>query len=643
LRQELISYLPGILFYVSYPLAPALLLHFSLVISSRKETKYIFFTYFPAILFILALETTFLWSSLRSSIEVYRIYQSVIYIFRFYVVILVLAAVLNLINYYKKALLDDERAQIKWMLYGLIIGLGPFILLYQVPRVLKMNPLLSEEFSSIFFIFIPITFALAIIKYKLMNIELIINRSLVYGALTIFTVGIYLFSIQILQILLAKLFYIQKAAVSAVAALAAAAAFHPARRKIQDLVDKSFYRVSYDYSQTILDFNNKAQRMIKPGHLVDFFLAKLNKVLPLEKASLYIFSTASNKPKLILTRDGQEEAGQMASLFLNKKKIAARKKSLRIEEDIDFSQQEWLQSKGLELVIPLAFKSTDLSGLFCLGRKKSGQKFSREDLELIRTLSSELVLNLERIKLQEDVIYERAEKEKLDELNRLKTEFISTVSHELRTPMTSIQGMTEMLSDREIKDKARQEELLRLMAGETNRLSRLLHNILDFGRIEQKVKKYSFQKAEIRSIVEEGAKIFQSRLKKENFILRTFLPSKPIFLKVDVDALKQALTNLIDNAIKYSADNKEINIELIDMDQEVEIQVRDKGIGIPVKDQPKIFEKFYRHPEACRHQPQGVGLGLKVVKHIMEAHRGEIRVESQPGRGSTFSLIFPKP
>jgi len=79
------------------------------------------------------------------------------------------------------------------------------------------------------------------------------------------------------------------------------------------------------------------------------------------------------------------------------------------------------------------------------------------------------------------------------------------------------------------------------------------------------------------------------------------------------------------------------------MDQEVEIQVRDKGIGIPVKDQPKIFEKFYRHPEACRHQPQGVGLGLKVVKHIMEAHRGEIRVESQPGRGSTFSLIFPKP
>jgi len=403
-----------------------------------------------------------------------------------------------------------------------------------------------------------------------MNIELIINRSLVYGALTIFTVGIYLFSIQILQILLAKLFYIQKAAVSAVAALAAAAAFHPARRKIQDLVDKSFYRVSYDYSQTILDFNNKAQRMIKPGHLVDFFLAKLNKVLPLEKASLYIFSTASNKPKLILTRDGQEEAGQMASLFLNKKKIAARKKSLRIEEDIDFSQQEWLQSKGLELVIPLAFKSTDLSGLFCLGRKKSGQKFSREDLELIRTLSSELVLNLERIKLQEDVIYERAEKEKLDELNRLKTEFISTVSHELRTPMTSIQGMTEMLSDREIKDKARQEELLRLMAGETNRLSRLLHNILDFGRIEQKVKKYSFQKAEIRSIVEEGAKIFQSRLKKENFILRTFLPSKPIFLKVDVDALKQALTNLIDNAIKYSADNKEINIELIDMDQEVE-------------------------------------------------------------------------
>lgn len=643
LRQEWSSYLPGILFYISYPLAPALLLHFSFIISSRKKIKYVFLTYFPAMLFVLALETTFLWASLKSSIEIYRIYQSIIYIFRYYVVILVLAAVINLINYYRKAFLEVERAQIKWLLYGLIVGLGPFILFYQLPRVLKVNPLLSEEFSSIFFIFIPVTFALAIIKYRLMNIELIINRSLVYGALTIFTVGIYLFSVEILQVIIARFFNIQRTALSAAAALAAAAAFHPARRKIQELVDKSFYRVSYDYRRTIIDFNNKAQRMIKPDHLADFFLTKLNRVLPLEKISLSLYSAATKPPSLILYRDEGGEEGQKTSLFLNKKQIMARKKAVRIEEDLDFSQEDWLQAEGLELIIPLVFKSTNLAGLLCLGRKKSSQKFSREDLELLRAMTNELVLNLERIKLQEDIIYERAEKEKLDELNRLKTEFIATVSHELRTPMTSIRGMTEMLSDGKVKDRLRQEELLKLMAGETRRLSRLLHNILDFGRIEQKTKKYKFQKAEVKSIIEEEVKIFQNKLEKENFIMRTFLPANPVFLNLDVDALRQALTNLIDNAIKYSTDTREIEIELVDMKEEVEIQIRDKGIGIPLEDQAKIFEKFYRHPEACHFQPQGVGLGLKIVKHIMEAHQGEIRVESQPGRGSTFSLIFPKP
>ncbi|MBA7652336.1 Alkaline phosphatase synthesis sensor protein PhoR [subsurface metagenome] len=241
------------------------------------------------------------------------------------------------------------------------------------------------------------------------------------------------------------------------------------------------------------------------------------------------------------------------------------------------------------------------------------------------------------------MIYEKVEKEKLNELIQLKTEFISSVSHEIRTPMSSIRGLAEILQEGRVKDKAKQEELIGLVASESSRLSRFLHNILDFGKIEKDVKTYNFQRVEMQSMIEEAIKLCQYRSEADEIVFNTKYPGKPLFLEVDPDAVKQALTNLLDNAIKYSTDEKKIVIELLPKSKQVEIRITDKGIGIPLEVQEKIFEGFYRHSEAGRHSPKGVGLGLKIVKHIMKAHGGEIRVDSQPGKGSTFSLIFPVP
>lgn len=643
LREESLSYIPEVLYNIFYPLCPALFLHFSLSFSQRisKRSKLIIYT--PALLFAAVLETTYLLSSLKSSIEIFRIYHSVIYVFRFYIIVFVLLAIFHLIISFRRASLDVPRAQIKWILYGLFVGLGPFIFLYQLPLIIKMSPIISEEFSAIFFIFLPISFAFSIIKFKLMNIELLINRSLVYGALTIFTVSLYLFSVYVFQNLFLKFFHVQKAAISVIAALTAAAAFHPARKKFQEFVDKSFYRLSYDYRKTIFSFNEKVQKMIKQDQLIDFFLIKIKKVLPLEHMGISIYSTASGRRKLLIKGGEERDINSIVPICLKSNQILARKKASRTEENIDFTKENFLEERGIELIIPLSFRSAALSGFLTLGKKMSGERFTRDDLELLLTLAGELALNFERIKLQEEVIYERAEKEKLDELSHLKTEFISTVSHELRTPMSSIRGLTEILQEGKIKEKAKQDELLSLVASESNRLSRLLHNILDFGRIEQKLKTYNFQKAEIQSIIEEVVKLFRYRLERDGFLLRVNLPKNPLFLEIDQDALKQALTNLIDNAIKYSSDKKDIDIKLVEMENQVVIQVRDKGIGIPLDVQEKIFERFYRHPDATQHEPKGVGLGLKIVRHIMNAHKGEIRVKSQPNKGSTFSLIFPKP
>jgi signal transduction histidine kinase len=641
-KDAWISVLPGVLYYFLYPLAPALLLHFTLKLTKRDIKKSVIFIYLPAFLFASALIFLFLYSVFHSSIVHYRYYQAVYYIFRFYTVLYVIGTVFLLVSGFRRASMIEERAQIKWIFFGLFVGLGPFILLYQLPQLFKSAPLISDEFSNIFFIFIPLAVAFAIIRFKLMDIELIINRSLVYSFLTIFTVTVYLFFVRFLHEFVSRLANIQEVVVAAVAALAVAAAFHPARRKIQHFVDKSFFRVSFDYRESNRSFNEKAHRMADKDHLVEYFLAKVEKTLPLEFLWILVYSVQDNKKIPIVTKDGGKKLDLLPTEVFKRSSISAKSGAVRMEEGIDFSNESILADSGLEAVISLPFKLLALEGFLLLGKKKSGERYSPEDLDLLLSMANGLALNLERIVLQEEVFLERAEKQKLDELSQMKTEFITTVSHELRTPLSSIHSLSEMLQGGRVKDKAKEEELLGVMADECSRLTRFVHNILDIGKIEQNVKTYHFSWEGIQPIVEEAIALFQGNLLKEGIVLHKDLPEKIITLKIDRDSIKQALTNIIDNAIKYSHDEGEITVRLIENKGDVEIQIQDQGIGISKEDQKKIFDDFFRSPEAIQKSPKGVGLGLRVVKYIMEAHKGEVRIKSHIGEGSIVSLIFPK-
>jgi signal transduction histidine kinase len=180
------------------------------------------------------------------------------------------------------------------------------------------------------------------------------------------------------------------------------------------------------------------------------------------------------------------------------------------------------------------------------------------------------------------------------------------------------------------------------MAGECGRLGRFLHNVLDFGRIEQDVKLYEFRKTDIKPLIVQVAEIARSASAGEDLDLEVEMPEGPVLIEADLDSVCQALLNLVDNAIKYSAGRKRVAVRLAENDRHVEVSVSDQGIGIPAEDREKIFEAFFRSPAAVRHDPKGVGLGLKIVKHIMDAHGGSIAVEGGPGRGTTVTLKFPR-
>jgi signal transduction histidine kinase len=563
---------------------------------------------------------------LLSSIAVFRL-NSLFIVFRAFFVVLCAWALVLLFRTYRKAVAREARDQIRWVFYGIILGLGPFVVLYQMPRVLGFEAILGEDAASGFFVLLPLALALAIFRYKLMDVHVIVNRSVVYSLLTAVTVGVYLLSIEGLRRLFASAAGTGGRWIPVGAAFVAALLFAPARVRIQAIVDRAFFRRGYDYRRTVLGFIAAAEKAFNAEDLLDLFTGTLAKALPVEKFGAFIPSPGLGAPGVAIRRGIDYDA--VASLLAAPP--GPETPLLRPE----------LERLGYESALPLPLGGDGRPGWLFVGRKKSGLKLGDEDRELLETLAGELGAALRRVRLQDEVAYERASREKLEADGRLKTEFISSVSHELRTPMSSLQSISELLKSGRVADTTQRVHLLDLMAGECNRLGRYLHNVLDFGRIEQDAKRYEIRETDLRPVVADVVEIVKWAVADEGLDFKVEIPDVPVRTEADPDAVRQALLNLVDNAVKYGGKRKRVLVRLARTADGAEISVRDNGIGIPAADRERIFEAFYRSPEAARHDPKGVGLGLMIVKHVMDAHGGAVTVESEPGRGTTFTLKFP--
>jgi signal transduction histidine kinase len=229
-------------------------------------------------------------------------------------------------------------------------------------------------------------------------------------------------------------------------------------------------------------------------------------------------------------------------------------------------------------------------------------------------------------------------------LSQMKADFVSNVSHELRTPLASIRVFGEFMKLGRVKEHGKIQEYGEHIETESRRLTQLINNILDFSKIESGRKTYNFERVCVEEIVAETLKTCEIRLRQIGFAVVFQNSPRPLPPAVlDRDAIGQALMNLLDNAVKYSdgAEKKEVSVRLGERDRSIQISVADHGIGIPAEEQKKIFEKFYRVSTGLVHDVKGSGLGLSLVKHIVEAHRGTVTVESAPGRGSVFTISLP--
>ena len=226
-------------------------------------------------------------------------------------------------------------------------------------------------------------------------------------------------------------------------------------------------------------------------------------------------------------------------------------------------------------------------------------------------------------------------------LSQMKSDFVSNVSHELRTPLASIRVFGEFLKLGRVKDAAKMREYGEYIETESRRLTQLINNILDFSRIESGQKRYHFYPTQLGELVADTLKVFEVRLKQDDFTIH-FEPQAGLpRVAIDSDAMTQALVNLLDNAVKYSGAARDITIRLAREAEWVTLAVSDRGVGIPEEDQEKVFERFHRVSTGLVHDVKGSGLGLAIVKHIVEAHGGKVMLDSRPGRGSTFTIFLP--
>lgn len=227
-------------------------------------------------------------------------------------------------------------------------------------------------------------------------------------------------------------------------------------------------------------------------------------------------------------------------------------------------------------------------------------------------------------------------------LQKMRQEFVANVSHELKTPLTSIQGFIETLRGGALEDKEKAQEFLKIISEDTERLNRLIDDLLELSKLDSREDALSLEPLRLDQEVGSVLSVFQNSLNKKNLKVQKDFFQEEITVKAEQDKIRQVLVNFLDNAIKYSPENGNIYLSIKDQNNFIEVSIQDEGPGIPPEALPRLFERFYRVDDARSRELGGTGLGLAIVKHIVVSHHGNVYCHSELGQGSTFSFTLPK-
>jgi len=653
------DYLPSFLYFIFYPAIPAIVLYFSCIYPEEKELLHrnkLFhhLLFVPCFVFVLLLEGSYLAAIKLETYSSIRTFLNALVAFRIYFISYMALSIFSFFRSYKYAVNREVRNRILWVLWSISLGIAPFLLLWTLPLALIHRPLIPDEINYLFLMIIPLAISFSIVKYRLFDIEIIINRSIVYLLVTGIIVSIYLlltgFAGYFLGTMNPSRTYIS---FTIICTLIAAILFSPLKQRIQNLVDKTFYRLKYNYRLAVKDFGSAVFSTFDKTELQNLLMEKINEVFPVERIALVLKNPASDDYELScsygLNKNEKtvlhfKQNSDLIKFIDENKSPMIRKGRESFTPSIELPNVSILNKLGIEMLIPITFQY-QLSGFLIIGKKLSKVKFSEEDISLLSTMLEESFIVLERLRLQESIILERIEKEKLEELNELKSEFISHVSHELQTPITAIFWSVENLLDGVMKKPGpKVTEYLEGISDSSKHLGRMIENLLDIAKIEAGKIEIYLKNLILYQEVEKCCEIMKPFCEDKDIKIDMSFPDD-MQIKADPDYLRTILINLLSNAIKYSPRGSIVKIYaetgMFDKEKKTAISIIDNGSGIEKAKQKLIFERFERIRIKNGKREKGLGLGLYIVKKLVELQGGEIKVKSESNKGSTFTVLFP--
>ena len=227
-------------------------------------------------------------------------------------------------------------------------------------------------------------------------------------------------------------------------------------------------------------------------------------------------------------------------------------------------------------------------------------------------------------------------------LEKIRSEFVANASHELKTPLTSIKGFVETLQDADLNDKSTTKRFLDIIYTHTKRLENLVNDLLSLSAIESKEAKFHLEPSDVGLVIENIVHLYKSKLESKKHLFTLDLPAAIPQVVMDSRKMEEVFSNLLDNAIKFTPQGGTISIRVYEEAEFLRVDVQDSGIGIPPEHLSRIFERFYRVDRVRSREMGGTGLGLAIVKHILLRHNRKVAVQSEPQKGSTFSVFLPK-
>lgn len=668
--------------YLGVVFVPPLMHHFSLVFTRNpKQKKLLLVGYFLAVFFMFISQTDyFVKDVFHYEWGVHTKAQFFHHIFLVYFFIFLSTLFVNLYKFYHTtdSSLLKQQARYYFIAFFLLCSIGPVA--YLPAYNIGIYP-----FAYVAGLLFALVLAYAIVRYRLLNIKFVFSRSLIYFVL----VTIISFSF-VLTSSFAALFFqnlgLNQYLVSAAFAFIVVLGLDPLKNFFASITDRIFFKDKIDYNAVLKYLSNLINQEIDLQSLVLNFEKAFSRHLKVEHTILLLalHNKAVYLPLADYLRHHDDDTADLTALdaayldsplikYLRKNKEAIITDELeRYIYDLNDSAKQHRLNKVLHNLTSVqagaampVFHEGKMTAMIVIGHKVSGEVFSNEDISTFEVLASQLAAALQRSKLYQQVqafnlkLQKEVDKatkqltsaneqlkisnEHLKELDAAKSEFMSIASHQLRTPLSGIIGYMSMILEGDYgKMSPEQEQILGEVYQASQRLVRLVNTLLNITRIEAGRFTLNFTPVDLVDTVRTEVKELLPTAQKKNITLSFIEPTTATLqVEVDNDKIRDVFLNLIDNAIKYTPTGSVI-VSLRAEDTKVHFMVQDTGVGINPDEAEHLFQKFVRGTGIAKVQPDGSGLGLYIVKKIIEGHDGKIWAESiGQGKGTTFHVLIP--